>query len=630
VPALALLGWPWVRTFARRTPEPLETSLALAASLALGLAFVQTGAMLLGFTGALTAPAVIGWLALGGAASGLRAWKNRGLPSLPLEMAWGPVLAGAALLAGYLLLATVPPWYRDSMVYHLALPRAFAMAGGYVRPDDNIFGSFPLGYESIQAALHAFGSAPDRFPPFNPRLVGVWVTGGAALATAGLARVAGASSRLAGWAGVLLLLVPTLIEFGSSAYVEPYLVLLATLALAGVVLVLRGERIFLVPAAVCAGLAASVKYPGLAVVAILGVLLLASGLRRTQVEGRIAVRSAVIFAVVAALVGCPFYVRNVIERGNPFFPLAFGIFGGRGWDAWRDWAYGVTLTDYGAGKGAADWLLLPFRLFTWTDLVHGFEGSIGPVVGVGLVAGLALRRRRRWTEPTGALVVFALLWLAFWALSVQQARFFLLAVPPLLALGVAGIDRLGTKRKALGTLALAGSLAVSTGWALGPARFLWTRQHTGGWLAGTIARQQLLAQMLPESFAFEDELERLVPSDGRVWLVWMRGYTYYLRRPYKLDTVFEAYRFEDLLDRHDQPGETVAELRAEGITHVLVHERFFLVDGNADLTPGRTERLKRRFDALVADGRLRPTSRWGSVVLYAVEAGGNLAAGARP
>jgi hypothetical protein len=189
-----------------------------------------------------------------------------------------------------------------------------------------------------------------------------------------------------------------------------------------------------------------VKYPGLAVVAILGVLLLASGLRRTQVEGRIAVRSAVIFAVVAALVGCPFYVRNVIERGNPFFPLAFGIFGGRGWDAWRDWAYGVTLTDYGAGKGAADWLLLPFRLFTWTDLVHGFEGSMGPVVALGLVAGLAFRRRRRWTEPAGVLVAFALLWFAFWALSVQQARFFLLAVPPLLALGVAGIDRLGTKR----------------------------------------------------------------------------------------------------------------------------------------------------------------------------------------
>ena len=573
--------------------------------------------MVLGFTGLLTAPAVVAWLAAGTLGSGLCAWRVRGAGPLGFRIEWAPLAAGSLILVGYLLLATVPPWYRDSMVYHLALPRAFAVAGGYVQPDDNIFASFPLGYESILAALHALGPAPDRFPPFNPRLVGVWVSAGAAFATAGLARVAGAPAKLAGWAGVLLLLVPTLIEFGPSAYVEPYLILLATLALAGVVRVLEGTRAFLRPAAAFAGLAASVKYPGLAVVAILAVVQLASGLRRSPEESRAALRLTVVFAIVAGVIASPFYLRNLIERGNPFFPLAFATFGGRGWDAWRDWAYGVTLTNYGLGRQPLDWLLLPFRLFTWTDILRGFEGSIGPVVGLGLLARFSRRNEgERWLAGPSLLVVFGLLWFVFWALSVQQARFFLVAVPALLAAGLAAVARVSPRRAAI---AIAVATMASTAWAAAPARHLWERQHTGEWLAGRLDRARLLSRMLPESYAFEAELERLVPAEGKVWLVWMRGYTYYLRRPFRLDSVFEAYRLEGLLDAHEETADFVAALRADGVTHLLVHERFFLVDENAELTPGRTARLRRRFDRLTAQGYLRQVSRWGPVALYAVE-----------
>jgi 4-amino-4-deoxy-L-arabinose transferase-like glycosyltransferase len=603
----------------------------VAASLAIGLAYVQAGAMIFGFTGLLTAPAVGGWLAAGALASGLCAWRGRGSAPVELAFAKGPLLAGGLLLLGYLLLATVPPWYRDSMVYHLALPRAFAVAGGYVRPDDNIFASFPLGYESILAALHAMGPAPDRFPPFNPRLVGVWVTGGAALATAGLARTVGAPAKFAGWAGVLFLLVPTVIEFGPSAYVEPYLVLLAVLSLAGVMRFLQGQRALLIPAAVFAGLAASVKYPGLAVIAILAVLLLASGLRRNPEEGRAALKAAAVFAAVAALVGCPFYLRNLVERGNPFFPLAFGLFGGSGWDEWRDWAYGVTLANYGAGREPLDWLLLPFRLFTWTDIVHGFEGSLGPVVGLGFVAGLALSRRgERWTRPAGMLLWFALLWSVFWALTVQQARFYLVAVPALLALALAAVAKIAEKRQPLAAAIVATAAIVSAAWAATPAQFLWTRQRSGPWLTGKMEEDEILSRMLPESYAFEPDLEHLVPPDGKVWLIWMRGYSYYLRRPYLLDSVFEAYRLEKLLDQHESPPDQLAALHAEGVTHLLVHERFFLVDANADLTPGRTDRLRHRFETLVSRADLRPSSRWGPVVLYEVRPNPTRVAGERP
>jgi hypothetical protein len=124
--------------------------------------------------------------------------------------------------------------------------------------------------------------------------------------------------------------------------------------------------------------------------------------------------------------------------------------------------------------------------------------------------------------------------------------------------------------------------------------------------------------MLPETFVVTREIERWVPEDGRVWLVWMRGYTYYLNRPYRLDCVFEAWRFEALLDASDAPRAVGAALRKDGITHVLVNHRFFLQGGNADLQPGRTDRLRERFAAALAQGQLTVRKRWGPIALYEV------------
>jgi hypothetical protein len=607
-----------VRLFADRSGARVDLATTAATALALGLAWVQAGAMLLGFVDLLLAPAIAAWIGLGAFASAW-AWR-RGISSPEAEPALrGPLLAGTAVLVVYLLLASVPPWYRDSMVYHLALPRAFAMHGGYVRPDDNIFASFPLGYESFLAALHAFGPGPDRFPPFNPRLPGAWIAAAAALATMGLARQAGANARYAGWSGVLLLLVPTLLEFGPSAYVEPYLILLGTLALGGVLRLSRGEPKFLLPAALFAGLAASVKYPGLAVVAILAVLLLAQGVGRGPEVAREAMRRTATFLAIAVAVGSPFYVRNIVERGNPLFPLAYGLFGGTGWDEWRSLAYDVTLSHYGAGRDSVDWLLLPLRTFTWRDMVRGFEGSIGPVVGLG-VLGYFFRRKEGPRLGPGLLFAFVLAWFGFWAATVQQSRFFLVAVPPALALGTIALGRLGETRPRAAGLALTAALVLSVGWATEPLRFLWNRQQTSAWLEGTMSREELLSRLLPESYAFEADLEKHVPPDGRVWLVWTRGYTYYLRRPYRLDSVFEAYRFEELLDRQGADSSLLDSLAADGISHVLVHGRFFLVDDNADLGPGRTTRLRARFDRLRADGRLVPAATWGDITLYLVNA----------
>jgi hypothetical protein len=578
----------------RGTEWPPE--LAMAAGLLAALAFAQALGMALGFLGLLRASLLLPLLALG-AAGALGFGRGELRRSLDGATALLPSLA---LLLPYLLLATFPPWDRDEMVYHLALPRSFALAGGYTRPDDNLFASLPLGWESIQAVLHAVGRAPGE-PPFNPRLLGAWTAWGGALATGALAREIGAR-RLPWLAAALLLLTPTFVEFGSSAYVEPYLLLCTTLALLAALRAAQGGEGGLLVAAALVGLATSIKYTGLAVAAIL-----ALGVAATSAPEQ-RPRRVLRFVAFCALVGSPFYVRNLLQRGNPFFPMAYGLLGGEGWDEVRAAAYWETLRGYGAGEDRIDALTAPLRLFFARDHLTGFEGSIGPLPLL-LALGAAF-----WPAPGGRraswpLLAFVALFTLFWAATVVQARFFLVALPPLLAVGVAWLE---ARAPRLAPLPLLGAVL----WGASSGVFLWRRQPTTEWLRGALPREQALARVLPQSYPPARALASLVPPGERVWLLWMRGYTYYMDVPCKMDCVYEEWRFANLLDRSMDGGQFARGMREEGATFLLVNEVFFLRGGSSDTRPGRTAELRRRFEGLVAEGTLEPVQRWDRVVLY--------------
>jgi hypothetical protein len=438
----------------------------------------------------------------------------------------------------------------------------------------------------VTSVLFALGRHGE--PLFNPRLLGAWTACAAALAAAALARELGASRPWVASFG--LLLVPTFVEFGASAYVEAYLTLLVTLSLVLVVRA-RGE----VLAAVLAGAAASVKYPGLAALALLSVLARPRAIR---------------FLGLALVVASPFYLRNLAQRHNPFFPLAFDLFGGDGWDATRAAAYWQTLRAYGSSDDLVESLALPLRVFFTRDLERGLQGSIGPVVALGFLALPRAARDRRFLVVS----VFATGFFVYWMATVRQARFLLPAVPAMLALGAAMLDSLGERAGAAAAVAIAGSAA----WGAGLFGELWSRQQTTAWITGAVDRDALLARQMPETYRPLRELDGLVPPTGRVWLLWMRAHTFYLDRPYKLDCVFEAWRFEALLEEEPDDKALLAALERDGVTHLLANGRFFLAGKSAETTPGRTARLRKRFDDLVRRGAFVSVKEWGPVTLYAV------------
>jgi hypothetical protein len=607
-----------------RAPPSRATIAALA--FAAAFLWLQAGGMLLGFLHLLRGPLVDAWMVLGLVACArlpTDAVRRTAVPGERRALLW-PLLVGIVVFVVLLLEATVPSWFQDDLVYHLTLPRSFAMAHGYVQLDDNIFTAFPLGWESILSMFDALGSAPDRFSPLNLRLITVWAAGAAALATVGLARDLGARRLDAAWAGALLLLVPTFAQFATLCYVEPYQILLSTLALSFTLRVVARDDRLTVAAGLLAGATASVKYTGLAICAVLFALLVAGLRDREPAERR---RLLMRFAVPCALAAAPFYVRNVVERGNPVFPLAFGVFGGRGWDAWRAWGYSQVLGRYGLGREWSDYLLLPFRLLASSATKSGFESSLGPSVVLGVLAALATlhRRLRRVlfgldTKPA-SVAFFVLLWFLFWAVTTQQGRMFLVAVPPLLALAAAAWRGFAASRPALSNAVGVAAIAACIAWAVPPGWAFWNYQETSAWIAGELNEDALLSRMLPDTYPIERELEHRSAPNDKVWLVWMHNYAYYLRRPWRADQIFEDERFSDLLEASPTPSAFGVSLAGDRIRFVLVNDRFFLSEGSADRDRPRTDLLRRKFGEVLSAGVLREETRRGSVVLYRVALG---------
>ena len=65
------------------------------------------------------------------------------------------------------------------------------------------------------------------------------------------------------------------------------------------------------------------------------------------------------------------------------------------------------------------------------------------------------------------------------------------------------------------------------------------------------------------------------------------------------------------LDEHGEDPEKIRQiLQRENISHLIVHLKAFLVDGNADLTPNRTKRLQQAFMRLLQQGKIHPVEKY--------------------
>ena len=551
------------------------------------LAWLQLGAQIFLSLGIATPTTMGSWSLLS-----LLWARPRSLPKTP---AMGLYLC----LIPYFMLALVPPWYRDSLTYHLTLPKLFAQTQGYTAGDEIIFGYFPLGWHSILSYLYVF-SPEEGLPLFNPRLVAVWLSGATAVATSGLCRMLGGTQLLSIVAGICFLLIPTQIEFGTSAYIQTWLTLICVCA-AGFV-----QRKDFVWMGICAGLAASAKYSGL----FLCLLIFMIALKDKKIKHTL---------LPMILVGTWFYLRNLWLKGNPLFPLAYSLFGGDGWDETRAEMYAQTLNNYGMGKNLLDYLFLWPRVFLTQDLVLFFQGSLGPIVGI-----IAVIAMFNWKRSPNVLIL-GCGWATLWMFQVQQIRFLMPCIPIFIAVGLGSFRN---KWSIIGGFAIIISMVL---WLFAPLQplatslhpaarplldapfsFLWYRQHTSENLGRPLYQGEMMTYMHRDLGAVLNAIAQKEDVQ-KVWLVWCRGFTYSIPHPFRVDSVFGGWRWEQELSKSKTPADWKKYLKEEGISHMIINTRLFEISTEYQTKKQESFRMLIDKKILILDQEIEDT------VLYVVD-----------
>jgi hypothetical protein len=339
-------------------------------------------------------------------------------------------LVTAALIGVYAVAAVVvtcaPISSADALFYHAALPEQFERAG---RIDE-----VPWVWQSYQPFLVQM-LVVDGFllwdsvqGAFAPLLLGL----GAAAVVAQVAfRLGGRAIALL--ATAVFVAQPFALWLLTSTFVEPGGAFMVALACANVVrFAASGRSDALALAGAFTGATASVKYVAATAAGVLALFALPA---LVAMGRRVRAGHAVVFVLAAVAVALPWYAKNALTVGDPFYPLM-------GWPSEEARLEAeATFDNFGHGRSPGDLALLPVRLLADAERFNRAE-YITPLFLLFAPLSLLARSARR---ASALVLVAAGLYVLAWFVSVQDARYLFFVMPPLGVLAAVGIVALARR-----------------------------------------------------------------------------------------------------------------------------------------------------------------------------------------
>jgi hypothetical protein len=546
----------------------VSRSEGLFLSAGIGLVITGYAVFLLGATGSLTAPGIAlmlisltvisgaGWLhplqIAPAAPSGRSIWELSAL-----------LLLAILLLAG-LMLTLTPEIGKDALIYHLAVPKLYLLHHGFYFIPGNAFTGFPL-----LAEMH-FLLALFLRNDILAKAMSYALLCGTLLGISLFARHVLRKQQFPILSMLIFVSIPSVFAVSHTAYNDLFV---AFFTLAAIYSLFRWSEdrltAWLILCGLFSGGAAACKYTALLATPLgcLGILYLAN---RSGDGSRETLRRLALYIAAALIAGSPFYLKNWAVMGNPFYPFFYGIFGGRGWDPDQARLFDLLTQSLGMGRSFLDYLFLPWNLSLRAKMDVGFDGILGPIF---LLTLPFLAAWRRWETPLQMILIYTLLTFFFWASSVQQMRH-LIPIFPLLALVVGAILTRYQSRKNIFALLLcivAGSLAFN-GYhiardfiKINPLRVA----------VGLESRDHFLTRTLP-TYTMYRFVNETLPPDARVFLIYMKNYTFLCERDCYADEMFEVHTLQKILREEVSPDRIHNRLKAEGFTHLLYNE-FYLI-----------------------------------------------------
>jgi hypothetical protein len=517
--------------------------------------------------------------------SSLREWKSWEFktvffPLSPLKTSIQIILGVLVLLS--LSLALAPAFAIDTLVYHLAVPKAFLEAGGIINLPNNIFSFYSQHMEMLYLFALALGT--DHLA----QLTGLEIVFLLLVALHQYYRQKG-SATYALLVPAMFLSTPAFFTVAYSAYVDLQAAAYVFMAFyAWENWRSRKQTGWFYLMTVFAGTALATKLSAVIVLpmALLGVAL------QGETSTKKVFGKCFIFALGTLLFILPWWGRNYFFTGNPLAPFFMTFFGGEdgmNWDITRSLQHFQYFSSYGMGHGILDFLLLPINL-TFFGQPHSlkFDGQIGILYLLLLPALFGLRRQ---SMP---MVVTFLILMVFWFTQTQQARFLSTPFAFLAILSIQGLEELFSSQKStvrkkeknflLAILVLAlifNTFLIAKSWAkIQPLPYIFQKE----------SREPFLMRQIP-AYPVYLSANHIVERDEKILLVYMRNLGFLMDKPFLSDSIFEAHTLKKIIDEEVYAGDIINRLKSMGITHILFNNKFVFGEYSA-LSPGERGILK--------------------------------------
>jgi hypothetical protein len=508
------------------------------------------------------------------------------------------------VVASIVVLSCVPPVAKDELVHHLAVPKLYLKHGGMVEIPFMDFSYYPMNVELLYLVPLYFGN--DIIPKF--------IHFSFALLTAGLLFKYLNRRTSVGYAvfgAVFFLSIPIIVKLSISAYVDLGVLFFSFVSL---LLLLKWresgfKRKFLIFSGVMVGLAMGTKYNALVTLALLTLFIPILSARRAKGNFFRSVSHGLVFLFVALLIFSPWMVRNYLWKQNPVYPLfdrafhppgnvesgnaggqPFSFRPGPGVFVIREGIYHETWWEIA---------LVPLRVFFEGEdgTPKHFDGKLNPFLLLfSVFAFWRMRQDQEGVQTEKKLMLaFVVLFFAIaFFTSDLRIRYIAPIIPVLVVLSVLGVQTLYQaivkgapgrgKKVAFFVLWLAVVLALAYN-----GRYLadqFNEVKPFGYLASAVSRDEYLERHRPEYAAMRFINDNL-PEDAKVMLIFMGDRGYYCDREY----VFGEGFLGTLFRKSTAPGDILAGLQREKVTHLFINDPFFQRWAQENLSEAEKSRL---------------------------------------
>ncbi len=543
---------------------------ALPFTIALGLGAMMTVITWLGFVSLFNLAAVI--VVLGGIAWLVRReWLKatelwRLTTTTTIQAIRGSVAItfsqiAIAMIGLLLLVAAIPTLAPvdsyDALMYHLPAPATFIEEGRIVPFPQQIQPNYPLGFEMLYAV--GLMLQTDELAQMLHFSTGVL------LVLAVYAFACRFFNRLSGVLAVVILLASSKITLIAGwAFTDMAFVFFASLAVYAFVMWWRKDSFgWLLLAGLMCGFGLSMKYYGLRLPLVLGLVLLWRNIQ-SGCSWRKLLKDALAFGGPALLIAAPWYIKNWIWLDNPIYPF---FLGGVNWNVFRTEEWGRWVDTFGLGHSPTDYLLLPVNVWLYPSAFsvtpHGYFNP-----------GLFLAVIALFMRPPRLLIglwLYVIAQFYLWAIMMQELRYLLLILPWLsLCAGWAlarlinmsrGYRWLGALARTIPLVLLAFTLAIHVGvltpFSKNPLPVVLGLETPADYL-----------HRVNYIYASMEFINAELPPEARVVYLW-EGQTYYCQRDCLSDPIYD--RWGNLVYRHQTLDKVLQQMQVLGATHLLIN-----------------------------------------------------------